>query len=178
MSKPKFPKNPGINRPNPFEDETGENPFGDAAPPIEMERGSADANPYATAEEQLVQPYQPEGYETFLPHRGSLVYRLGAAACWVQALSILVAAVAAAIVGELYDGLIYGTPTQLFGLALSVPAWVLGHSDSAAIAAGAMDQDGQHETSRGLWLAIAATMVGCLQLGLLVGLSIYRALYI
>lgn len=182
MSKFKFNNPLDTDRPNPFRDGAGENPFGDGQPSGSEAPQPTAANPYsaqdsAQEQETSVQPYRPEDYETFLPHRAGLVYWLGLSGCFVQTASVVIAAIAVLLVDEFTMGLAYGVPTQLFGLALGLPAWILGHSDLKAIRAGAMDQEGERDTKRGLQFGIAATLLGIAQIILLIGLEIYSAYY-
>lgn len=178
MSKFEFPNRPGTDRPNPFQDEDGKNPFGDAQPASPEKQEPAAANPYAADEHQTtIQPYLPEDYETFLPHRGKLVFWLGLSSCLIQAASVVIAAIAVLLVDEFVSGFAYGAPAQLFGLALSLPAWILGHGDLKAIRAGAMNQDGEGATKRGLWLGVGASLLGGGQLTVLLVLIIYSQFY-
>ncbi|MDA1055605.1 MAG: hypothetical protein O3C40_34855 [Planctomycetota bacterium] len=179
MAKFKFPRNPNADRENPFEDAQGANPFGDGpAPAIDANREtSAEQNPYAAAESGPVQPYRPGDYETFLPNRSALVWWLGFIGCAIQLLAIAVAVLAIVAVGEFLEGMIYGLPGQLIGLAVSVPAWILGHSDVAAILAGAMEEGGRRATRWGLWLGIIGTLLGTSQLLLYFGLLIFESFF-
>ena len=88
------------------------------------------------------------------------------------------AAIAVLLVGEFTTGFAYGVPAQLFGLALSIPAWILGESDLKAIRAGAMDQTGETDTKRGLWLGILASLIGGGQLAALLTLIIRNDYYV
>lgn len=179
MAKFKFPRNPNADRGNPFEDEQGDNPFGDEAPPaIDAESpATSEQNPYASAEPSEVQPYRPGDYELFLPHRGELIWWLGVIGCSVQLLAILVAALAIFSVGDFLSGLVYGLPGQLVGLAVSVPAWIMGHNDVRAIAAGAMKAEGRRATQWGLWLGILGTLLAAGQLVLYFGLIVFEEFF-
>ncbi|MEO8495134.1 MAG: hypothetical protein ABI614_08690 [Planctomycetota bacterium] len=175
MAKFNFPRNPNADRENPFEDERGANPFGDDAAPAS---GAADQmddeeNPYAAAEPSAAQPYLPGDYETFLPNRGSFVCSLGVIGCGIQLLAIVVAVLAILAVGEFLEGMAYGLPGQLIGLAVSVPAWIMGQVDMKAIAAGAMEDRGRRATRWGLLLGILGTLLGASQLFLFFGLVLY-----
>ena len=175
MAKFKFPQNPNADRGNPFEDERGANPFGDdAAPAIDAEsQADVEQNPYAAAESNQVQPYRPGDYETFLPNRGALVWYLGLIGCGIQLLAIVVAILAIFSVGDFLEGMAYGLPGQLIGLAVSIPAWIMGHSDVKAIAAGAMEEGGRQATRWGLWLGLVGTLLGVSQLFLFFGLVVF-----
>lgn len=183
MSAFKFPRHPG-RRENPFQDAGGRNPFGDEEALAESASGSAgDADarsgPYAASlQDPRVQPYRPDDYETFLPHRSGWVLWLGLLGAGLQLLAVLIAAVAILIVDDFLEGAAYGLPCQLLGLGLSVPAWILGQSDLLAMEAGAMDATGLNRTRFGLRLAIAGTLLGVGQLLTFVGLALFRQLYV
>jgi len=180
MSKFKFPKNPGAERDNPFEDDSGKNPFGDQRKTASDDKSepAEDANPYAAQEHDGVQPYRPNDYETFLPHRGRLIFWLGAVGLGVQLLAILVATIAIFVTGNFLEGMVYGLPGQLVGVAVSAPAWVMGHSDWLAIEAGAMTSDGAPSTRAGLRLGIIGTLLGATQLFFFLGLSVYNEFFV
>jgi hypothetical protein len=171
MAKFKFPRNPHAANENPFEDEQGANPFVDDAAPANSpaSQSAADQNPYAVAEPSAVQPYQPGDYETFLPDRSGMVWWLGLIGCCIELLAMVVAIVAILSLGEFLQGMAYGLPGQLIGLAVSVPAWIMGQSDARAIAAGAMEARGRRATQWGLWLGIFGTLLAVSQLFLFFG---------
>jgi hypothetical protein len=179
MAKFKFPRNPNADREDPFEDGQGANPFGDDATPVsDVESpSSAEQNPYAAAESKGVQPYLPDDYETFLPNRGALVWWLGVVGCCIQLLANVVAVLAIFAVDDFLEGMTYGLPGQLIGLAVSVPAWIMGQTDMKAIAAGAMEEGGRRATRWGLRLGIMGTMLGASQLFLYFGLLLYEEFY-
>lgn len=175
MAKFKFPRNPNADRENPFEDEQGANPFGDDTK-AEGEPATED-NPYAAADVSAAQPYQPGEYETFLPNRGGLVWWLGIIGGGIQMLAIIVAAIAILVVGDYLEGIAYGLPGQLIGIAISIPAWIMGHSDMQAIAAGAMEEEGRRATRWGWLLGILGTLLGASQLFLYFGLLIFEEFF-
>lgn len=179
MSKFKFPRNPNADRENPFEDGQGANPFGDDAAPVTGAESSTDAeeNPYAAAESSAAQPYKPGDYETFQPNRGKLVWRLGLAGFCLQILAIIVAVLAIIIIGDFLEGTAYALPGQFIGLAISVPAWIMGQVDAKAIAAGAMEEGGRRATRWGLLLGALGTLLGAGQLFLYFGLVIFDAIF-
>ena len=179
MAKFKFPQNPNADRQNPFEGEDGANPFGDdTGSASDAERSAAsEQNPYSTAEVESIQPYQPGDYETFLPNRGGLVWWLGLIGLCIQLLAIMVAIIAIVAVGDFLEGIAYGLPGQLIGLALSIPAWIMGQSDVKAIAAGAMEEAGRRATRWGLWLGIVGTLLAAGQLFFYFGLLIFEEFY-
>ena len=179
MAKFKFPQNPNADRKNPFEDGQGANPFGDAAASASDtdSQEAAESNPYAAAESSNVQPYRPGDFETFLPNRGAWVWWLGMVGCCIQLIAIVVAVVAMVFVGDFLEGLVYGLPGQLIGLALCVPAWIMGQVDARAIAAGAMEDRGRRATWWGLWLGVIGTLHGVSQLFLYFGLLLFEEFY-
>ncbi|MBC8354207.1 MAG: hypothetical protein H8E66_19615 [Planctomycetes bacterium] len=185
MAKFKFPRNPNADRENPFENGEGANPFGDDSGAVDSDgesESSPEQNFYATAEKSAiesssVQPYRPDDYETFLPSRGSLVWWLGMVGCCVQLLAIAVAVIAIVAIGDFLEGLAYGLPGQLIGIAISVPAWVMGQSDSRAIAAGAMEEGGRRATKWGHWLGALGTLLGASQLLLYASLFIFEEFF-
>ncbi len=180
MAKFEFPKNPNADRTNPFEGDDGANPFGDGAAPAEDDQVHDPAqaeNVYASGDTGQVQPYLPTDYETFLPNRGRLVWWLGFAGCCIQLLSIVVIIVAVVVTGDNLQGIVYGLPGQLIGLAVSIPAWILGASDAKAIAAGAMEDEGSSANRWGLLLGVVATILGVTQLFGYFGLLLFDQLY-
>ncbi len=179
MAKFKFPLNPNADRKTPFEDGQGANPFGDdAALASDADTSeSAEPNPYAAAEPNAVQPYRPGDFETFLPNRGVLVWWLGLIGFCIQLIAIAVAVIAMYVAGDFLEGMVYGLPGQLIGLAVSVPAWIMGHSDAQAIAAGAMEDGGRRATWWGLWLGVIATILGAGQLLAYCGLLLFEEFY-
>lgn len=179
MAKFKFPKNPGADRENPFEDKDGVNPFCEGT--TQQEQGTTEqaeeSNPYASAESNAVQPYQPGDYETFLPNRGTLVCTLGIVGFLIQLIAIAVAVIAVVAVGDSLEGIAYGLPGQLIGLAVCIPGWIMGHSDVRAIDAGAMEEGGLRATRWGLRLGVVGTLLGAGQLFLYFGLLFFAEFY-
>ncbi len=179
MAKFKFPHNPNADRENPFENAQGTNPFGDDSKDLadDQKQPAVEANPYSAAEVSSVQPYRPDDFETFLPSRGAFVGWLGLLGCGLQLLAIVVAVLAIVAVGDFLEGFAYGLPLQLIGLAVSVPAWIMGQIDSKAIAAGAMEERGRRATRWGLWLGIFGTLLGASQLFTYAGLFLFEELF-
>ncbi len=180
MAKFKFPKNPNADRKNPFEGQDGANPFGDGAGPAnddQVRDPSQDENVYASSDTGQVQPYRPTDFETFLPNRGRLVWWLGFAGCCIQLISIVVVIIAVVVVGDYLEGIVFGLPGQLIGLAVSIPAWILGATDAKAIAAGAMEDEGSTANRWGLLLGIVGTMLGVTQLFAYFGLVLFDQFY-
>ncbi len=173
MAKFQFPDHPGVGRQNPFAGESGVNPFGDvesSAPSDTVEPN----NPYQSgeAESSALQPYRPDDYESFLPSRGPWVFGLGLTGFIVQLLAIMVSLGIMASGADYLPALAYGLPGQLLGLAVSVPAWIMGQSDRQAMSRGAMETSGQQATRSGLRLAIIGTLLGSGQMLWFVGLLI------
>lgn len=180
MAKFNFPQNPNADRENPFEDGQGANPFGDDAAPARGDGSqvAADGNLYATNESSAVQPYRPGDYETFLPSRGGMVLWLGVVGCCLQLLAIVVSVLAILSVGEFLEGMAYGLPGQLLGLAVSLPALIMGQTDVKAIAAGAMEASGRRATRWGLGLGIVGVLLGASQLILFFGLLLFEEFFV
>jgi hypothetical protein len=106
-----------------------------------------------------------------------LVWWLGLIGCGIQLVAIVVAVIAILAVGDFLEGIVYGLPGQLIGLAVSVPAWIMGQSDAKAIAAGAMEEGGRRATWWGLWLGIVGSLLGASQLFFYFGLLIFEQFY-
>ncbi|MCA9119021.1 MAG: hypothetical protein H6822_17040 [Planctomycetaceae bacterium] len=179
MAKFKFPRNPNADRENPFEGEGGENRFGEQGEaPLELPSDVASqSNPYVASEASKIQPFQPGDYEAFLPNRGALVWWFGLLGCSIQLIAIVVTVIAILAVGNFLDGMIYGLAGQLIGLAVTVPAWIMGQNDHAAIKAGAMQEGGRRATWWGLWMGIVGTALGAGQLLLYIGLLVFEEFY-
>ena len=181
MPRPfRFPRNPGTERPDPFVDKQGNNPFADTpgpdtpAPnaPVDETGGDPDATTASRAAESSVfatpgaersrsrqVDYQPEGYVRTLPHRAGTILTLGI----VGLIGTIVGglgALASFAVGSSFEAIVFMSglaPFALFSLAASVPCWMMGGYDIRAMRAGAMDTSGQTKTRIGLYLGIAAT---------------------
>src|SRR5688572_12260855 len=110
------------------------NPFGDqAAPP----------NPY------MAPAYQPFGKPQagyYRPHRGGVIIALGIIGL---AMTTIGMAVMSAVC----------LPVPFFALAVSIPAWVLGHKDLNSIQAGEIDPSGKGLTMAGMIMGIVSTAI-------------------
>jgi hypothetical protein len=153
----RFPGSPNINQTNPFEDEHGENPFGD-----EGVASPAKANPYDGPADVRTRPYQPQDYETFLPSRPGLVLTFGIVGLLLVIVGVAITVSGALSTTEWSDALMYGAPFHLLGLVVSVPGWIFGRHDRRAMKAGAMETRGRLRTSIGYLLSILGTIIGVL----------------
>ena len=110
------------------------NPFADkAAPP----------NPY------VAPAYQPFGTPQagyYRPHRGGVIIALGIIALVMVTLGT--ALMAAACI-----------PVPFFALAVSIPAWIMGHKDLKAIQLGELDPTGKGLTLAGMIMGIVSTAI-------------------
>jgi hypothetical protein len=180
MAEFKFPKNPHAAQANPFDDGEGSNPFGgDAEERTNDFDGTSPhgQNPYQTSTSSSIQPYHPGDYETFLPNRGPLVWWLGLVGLGIQLLAVAIAVIAVVSIGDFLEGIAFGLPGQLIGIAISLPAWIIGQSDSRAIAAGAMEEGSRRATHWGLFLGRIGTVLGACQLVFYFGLLFYDGLF-
>jgi len=157
MAKFNFPRSPGTDRKNPFEDERGENPFAEIGP-----RPSGDENPYAAsgAEAQHSDPPGPGHYVITLPNRSRRVLAFGATGTLLAVFGVAMAAAGVATQGNWTWGVGYGIPIQLIGLATSLPSWIFGSSDLRAMRAGAMDATGRRQTRIGFMLGVLGVLIG------------------
>jgi predicted Zn finger-like uncharacterized protein len=97
------------------------------------------------------------------PHRGSLILTLGI-------VSIPLALVAASCSCCSYG---IGGIAGVIGLALAIPAWVMGHRDLAKMQAGTMDPEGQGSTQGGMICGIIGTALNALGLLLAIIMLIF-----
>lgn len=161
MAKFQFPQNPGTNRPNPFQDAAGKNPFGDPGALVPKAPASeSTSSPYQAGQGGEERPYRPGDYQPMLPHRGGTVLAFGVSAFVLQAIGTIVELIAAFATSELLFGLVLALPLQLLGLALGIPACIFGRNDSRAMAAGAMQPGGETQTRVGFRLAMISVVLG------------------
>jgi hypothetical protein len=157
-----YPENPITNRKDPFRDEGGKNPFADE----QLPDVDSPASPYAASAEATGVSYRPEDYETILPHRGRLVFWLGATGLASSVLGgmgvvlLLVASPNTAGIGISLCAIMLP-----LGLALSWSAWITGRHDLRAIGAGAMDDSGRSRTQRGHVMGIIGALIGIAPIG-------------
>jgi hypothetical protein len=97
------------------------------------------------------------------PHRGSLILTLGI-------VSIPLALIAASCSCCSYG---IGGIAGVIGLALAIPAWVMGHRDLAKMQAGTMDPEGQGSTQGGMICGIIGTALNALGLLLAIIMVIF-----
>jgi hypothetical protein len=143
--------------PRPFD---GPNPFADnAGPPIPFPPSSDPLAGPAVAE---VQPFQPVDIELTQSDRSYRVLLFGVLGSAFVAMSLLIATVVMATTGRLAEELVYCWPTDLLGLSLCIPAWVMARSDLQAIRAGAMDQAGWRRTRIAYWCGFLGSILATL----------------
>lgn len=133
-----FPKNPLRERPDPFRDPQGRNPFSDGSPPAP----APGENPYAASATVAGAASPPGAYEPWLPSRGGTVLTYGI-------LGLTLSGLGAFLCG----------PGMLLTLFLSIMAISMARSDLAAMKAGAMTRDGRTLTVVGFWLGAAGAII-------------------
>lgn len=155
------PPHPNTGRTDPFVGEDGSNPF--AGENAEVRN----ANVYVAADSDSVREYQASDFETVLPHRGKLVFLLGA----IGLVMSLVGAVGVMAVSGDNLGLGGGislaslAPCSVYALVPAAIAWMFGRQDVRAIRVGAMSADGFLATNRGLVLGRSGTCLAVLACG-------------
>lgn len=157
MSAPRgFPKNPLRDRPDPFRNSEGNNPFSEANSAVTNSAATNTAggdNVYAAgASATAAEAGLPVEYEPWIPSRGGLLLVCTASALGLSALGFFLCG-----------------PLNLATLAFLVTVIVVSQKDLAAMRAGAMEKRRRWMTIAALWLA----MLGSLATGLLGLWSIY-----
>ena len=163
----KFPRNPGTQRENPFEDSEGKNLFSE-----QPSNSPASKSLYGTSTTDQPQSHRAGDFVTMLPSRPKRVLTFGVAGLALAAAGILVAAAGIVRSGDWSWGLSMGMSFQFIGLAASLPAWFLGANDLKAMRAGAMDAKGRRQTRIGFALGVVGVLIGPVPILLWVGLSI------
>ena len=167
MADFKFPRSPEVERESRFEDSQGKNPFGE-----QTGGGAVDENFYGSSAAHPSSRDQAVQYVTTLPSRPKRVLGLGLVGLLLAAAGICVAAAEVVRSGNLGWGLTMGMSFQFIGLALSLPAWILGASALKAIRAGAMETDRVGQIRTGLGLGIAGVLIGVCPILLWLGVSL------
>lgn len=92
----------------------------------------------------------------YRPHRGGLVLTLG-------------------IVGIVFStmGAAFCIVVPIFGLAVSIPAWMMGAADLKAINRGEMDPQGKGATTAGMITGIVGTVIGGLVALICLALAVF-----
>ncbi len=169
MARFKFPRQPLAQHDNPFQDESGKNPFSDESPVEALPDVPAAAdNVYAPAAGPSTGPSPPVHYEAMLPNRSRSVLFCGATGAVLAALGVLGVLLGLTGSGTLRSALFFCLPLHLFGLTAALPAWIRGAADLRAIKAGAMDASGRRNTRIGLVLGIGAAVAAVVPLTLFV----------
>jgi hypothetical protein len=150
-----YPEHPNTNRTDPFQDEEGQNPFGDEGSEVELSD-----NPYGVPAHDAGPSYQPAEFEAILPHRAGRVFRLGLAGAIMSTLGGLGATGCALSVSGSEILVFLSAGLLLLGLPSAWSAWMLGRHDLLAMRSGAMDGSGLKKTRRGHFLGMAGTLIG------------------
>jgi hypothetical protein len=149
-----YPKHPNTGRSDPFLDEMGNNPFADDGPAAEVSD-----DPYAVGASHAGPTFQPDNFETTLPHRGGRVLAIGSVGlvlCVLGAAGIAACVAAPDIAGS---WLTLSATSLLFGFSCAPTAWIMGRSDLRAIRSGAMDDAGFLQTRRGHAFGVIGTLI-------------------
>jgi hypothetical protein len=93
---------------------------------------------------------------------------LGVTGAFLTAVSLLIVGIVAASTRTWTAEMVYACPTALLGIALSLPAWIMGHHDLAAIRAGALESSGRGRVQIGHRCGVAGTILGVVVLVLTV----------
>jgi len=117
--------------------------------------GGGAENPYASPNEVSGRVVETP-YGILAPHRGGTVLTLG----------IL------GVICDTFGAMVCGL-SPVVGLALSIPAWVMGRNDLRAIDAGKMDPMGRGSTLAGMILGIIGTVLGVLVTILMVAAIVF-----
>lgn len=153
----RFPVHPRLKPPNAFQDASGQNPF---AEPAASEPVRDD--PYSSPAASSVQPYRPDAYEPVLADRSPWILGLGIGGASLSALAATIAITGALASGEWIQGVVYGIPAALLGLALAIPGCIIGNADCRAIRHGAMPSTRAHIARVGYWLSIAGLAISAI----------------
>jgi hypothetical protein len=170
MGKFEFPKNPGTQRENPFEDAQGDNPYSDGeAQPVDAIKDSIFAGPADSADRS----YKPGDYEAILVPNPKGALRLAIAGMVLSACGVIGAGFAIAGTGTWITPLFYVLPLQFASLAFATPAGIIARRDLRAIKAGAMSGEGRGKSRLAFWFAAGAGLLGTVPVVIYFGLKIY-----
>lgn len=153
MTHRRFRRSPEI-KPRVFD--SGPNPFSD-------ESSSAvphSDNPLAPSVTDEVQPFRPIEYEQTLSDRSGRVLILGITGCCIVGVSMLIAVIVMFNTAIWATELVYSLPTNLLGMSLCIPAWIMARADLRAMYAGAMDDAGLRSTRIAYWCGMLGTICG------------------
>jgi hypothetical protein len=153
MSSRRFPRSPEIS-PKPFDG--GPNPFADE----NAQEIRYSENPLAAPSTGEVQPFKPTDFVQTQSDRSQRVMMLGLVGAAFIGVSMLIAVIVAIAARALSTELVFCFPTNLLGLALCIPAWILGSRDLRAMDAGVMDDSGRPRTRIGYLCGCLGTLLG------------------
>jgi hypothetical protein len=131
-----------------------------------------DANPFAAPAAGSARPYQPGDYEMQSAHRGGQILALGVTGIAFAVMGLMSAAISIFASNDMAWSLFLGIPLQFISLAVSLPAWAMGHADWRAMRANAMDRAGESRTVTGLRLGQVSAALSLLPLGLWIALLV------
>jgi hypothetical protein len=153
MTRRRFPRSPNVPA-GPFD--ADHNPFADEiTTPV-----SSNDNPLAAPTCTEVQPFVPVDYEQTQFDRSSRTLSLAGFGAAFVAASLVIAVVVAIRSSPFTTELVYCLPTNLLGLALSLPAWIAARADWRAIEAGVMADTSRQRTRIAWWVSFLATWLG------------------
>ena len=155
MTRRRFPRSPEM-KPRVFD--SGPNPFSDESTAAVPHSD----NPLAPSVTDEVQPFRAVEYEQTLSDRSGRVLVLGITGCCVVGVSMLIAIIVMLNTAIWATELVYCLPTDLVGMALCIPAWIMAKADLRAMKAGAMDDAGLRRTQIGYWCGMLGTIWGAL----------------
>jgi hypothetical protein len=153
MTRRRFPHSPEISS-RPFDGD--HNPFADD---ITTPLPTSD-NPLAAPVINEIQPFTPNEYEQTQFDRSSRTLAFAMIGAALVAASLVIALVVAIRSSPFTTELVYCFPTNLLGLALSIPAWIAARADWRAIEAGVMDQAGRNRIRIAWWCGCLAILLG------------------
>jgi len=157
MAKFNFPKNPGTQRENPFQDARGENPFSDGGPPAGEKIAE---NLFAAPVDSPERPYVPGDYEKNLVPNAKGALRLAILGLVPAAVGVIGSAIGIMASGSWMLPLFYALPLEFAALAAAIPACIIARRDLRAIKAGAMSDAGRGKSRLAFWMGAAGTLLG------------------
>jgi hypothetical protein len=151
-------------------DRGGDSPYGPRPAPPRREVTQDANNPYQAGSQYAQQPPGkplPPGYIRLRPHRANTVLALG-----------ISGAVMAIVGGMMSYACCVFAFVPMISLALSIPAWVMGQQDLAAISAGEMDPAGRDSTTIGMIAGIVGVALIALGVLLIAGLMLFYFVFV
>jgi len=170
MAKFNFPKNPGTQRENPFEDAQGDNPYSDGTtePAVPIAE-----NAFAVPADSTERPYTPGDYEQVTVPNAEGALRLAIIGLIPAAVGVIGVGIAIAGSFGWTTPLFYALPLQFTALALALPACIIARRDLRAIKAKAMDDSGRGKSRVALCLGACGIVLGAAPVLLYFGLMIF-----